>query len=151
MAFKDELKKYVDLAVGKSVIAFGKGKAAVSKFGDDSATRIEKLQLEKKLNKEIFTFGKNVLRAFEEDKQTSVSSSDELIAASLRTIAELKADIARKEELLQRNEKDEEKSEQTSETDDSAASDTENEADTVSEDGSEKKEKKSKKNAKKDV
>ena len=139
MAFKDELKKYVDLAVGKSVIAFGKGKAAVSKFGDDSATRIE-----------IFTFGKNVLRAFEEDKQTSVSSSDELIAASLRTIAELKADIARKEELLQRNEKDEEKSEQTSEADDSAASDTENEAEASAEDGSEKKEKKSKKNAKKD-
>lgn len=105
MAFKDELRKYVDLAVGKSVIAFGKGKAAVSKFGDDSATRIEKLQLEKKLTKEIYTFGKNVLQAFEVDKKTEVSSSDVLIAASLRTIAELKAEIARKEDLLKRDEK----------------------------------------------
>ncbi len=107
MAFKDELRKYVDLAVGKSVIAFGKGKAAVSKFGDDSATRIEKLQLEKKLTKEIYTFGKNVLQAFEVDKKTEVSSSDVLIAASLRTIAELKAEIARKEDLLKRDEKTE--------------------------------------------
>ncbi len=151
MAFKDELKKYVDLAVGKSVVAFGKGKAAVSKFGDDSATRIEKMQLEKKLNKEIFTFGKNVLKAFEEDKQSSVSSSDELLAASLRTIAELKAEIARKEELLQRDEKadsGETAAEKVAESVSEQVGDT---AEAPAEESSAKKTKKSEKNAKKDV
>ena len=145
MAFKDELKKYVDLAVGKSVLAFGKGKAAVSKFGDDSATRIEKLQLEKKLHKEIFTFGKNVLRAFDEDKQTSVSSSDELIAASLRTIAELKAEIARKEDLLKRDEDSapaENEAADTVSQGDSSENDVESASDTDSEQEAEKTKKK---------
>ena len=151
MAFKDELKKYVDLAVGKSVIAFGKGKAAVSKFGDDSATRIEKMQLEKKLNKEIFTFGKNVLKAFEEDKKPSVSSSDELLAASLRTIAELKAEIARKEELLQRDEKSDSDKAADKDASETASEETNETAEKVSEDVSEKKVKKSEKNEKKDA
>ena len=145
MAFKDELKKYVDLAVGKSVLAFGKGKAAVSKFGDDSATRIEKLQLEKKLHKEIFTFGKNVLRAFDEDKQTSVSSSDELIAASLRTIAELKAEIARKEDLLKRDEDSASAENEAADTvsqGDSSENDVESASDTDSEQEAEKTKKK---------
>lgn len=145
MAFKDELKKYVDLAVGKSVLAFGKGKAAVSKFGDDSATRIEKLQLEKKLHKEIFTFGKNVLRAFDEDKQTSVSSSDELIAASLRTIAELKAEIARKEELLKRDEDSASAENEAADTvsqGDSSETDVESASDTDSKQEAEKTKKK---------
>ena len=102
MAFKDDLKKYVDLAVDKSKLAFGKGRAAVTKFGDDSATRIEKLQLEKKLSKEIMTLGKNVLQTLVTDGKKTISSSDELIGASLRTIAEIKAEIAKKEELLKK-------------------------------------------------
>ncbi|MBQ6781102.1 MAG: hypothetical protein IJP62_07680 [Treponema sp.] len=102
MAFKDDLKKYVDLAVDKSRLAFGKGKAAVTKFGDDSAVRIEKLQLEKKVKKETATLGRLVLEMFTEEGKKSVSASDEIIAASLRTITELKAEIAKKEDLLKK-------------------------------------------------
>ncbi|MBQ7158504.1 MAG: hypothetical protein IJS09_03625 [Treponema sp.] len=150
MAFKDELKKYVDLAVGKSVVAFGKGKAAVSKFGDESATRIEKLQLEKKLNKEIYTFGKNVLQAFEEDKKETVSASDELLAASLRTIAELKAEIARKDELLKRDEKAESDASESKETPADTAADADDAAAEAAEEDAKKSKKNSEKNAKKD-
>ena len=150
MAFKDELKKYVDLAVGKSVVAFGKGKAAVSKFGDESATRIEKLQLEKKLNKEIYTFGKNVLQAFEEDKKETVSASDELLAASLRTIAELKAEIARKDELLKRDEKAESDASESKETPADTAADADDATAEAAEEDAKKSKKNSEKNAKKD-
>ena len=103
MAFSEDLKKYVDIAVDKTRDAFGKGKKAVSKFGDDSAIRIEKLHYERKARQEIATLGKLVFKVLSEEKQPSVSASDELIAASLRTIEELNAEIARRAELLKKD------------------------------------------------
>lgn len=104
MAFTDDLKKYVDIAVDKTRDAFGKGKKAVSKFGDDSAIRIEKLQYEKKARQEIATLGKLVFKTLSEEKKKSVSANDELIAASIRTIEELNAEIARRADLLKKDE-----------------------------------------------
>ena len=103
MAFKDDLKKYVDIALVKSKDAFGKGKKAVSKFGDDSAIRIEKLQYEQKLRKELSTLGKLTFAALSQEKKKSVSLQDELIAASIRTIEELNAEIARRADLLKKD------------------------------------------------
>lgn len=111
MAFSDDLKKYVDIAVDKTRDAFGKGRKAVSKFGDDSATRIEKLHYEKKARQEIATLGMLVFKAFSEEKKESVSINDELIAASLRTIEELDAEIARRAELLKKEDAETENSE----------------------------------------
>ena len=52
-----------------------------------------------------------VFKAFSEEKKESVSVNDELIAASLRTIEELNAEIARRAELLKKEDSETEISE----------------------------------------
>ena len=70
MAFSDDLKKYVDIAVDKTRDAFGKGKKAVSKFGDDSATRIEKLHYEKRRARKLRRWACSCSRHFQRKRKS---------------------------------------------------------------------------------
>ena len=108
MAFTDDVKKYVDKGIAVSKDAFTKAGNAVSKFGDQSVKKVEKLQLESKLKQQFAQLGETVYEAF------ATNAAEQLEKASVQTfldtIATIKADIAAREEALRNLKKESEKS-----------------------------------------
>lgn len=102
MAFKDGLKKFIDFGVTASKGAVSKAGSAMSKFGDESVVRLEKIQLEKLLSQEISALGEFVYKYREEEKKESLVFSDEAVRVYLDKIRGLKADITRREEALKK-------------------------------------------------
>ncbi len=102
MAFKDGLKKFIDFGVTASKGAVSKAGSAMSKFGDESVVRLEKIQLEKLLSQEISALGEFVYKYSEEEKKESLVFSDEAVRVYLDKIRGLKADITRREEALKK-------------------------------------------------
>ena len=104
MAFMDDIKHYVELGLNASKDALSRAGDAVTKFGDESVTRIEKKQFESKLRNEVLEIGYSVLKAFEEDNKDSLSKNDEEIASRIQNIKKIREEIDRREAILTREE-----------------------------------------------
>ena len=100
MAFTDDVKKYVDKGIAVSKDAFTKAGSAVTKFGDQSVKKVEKLQLEGKLKQQFVSLGEAVYEAVN-------MGANEVTAESLRPhiekISAIKADIAARDEALKKD------------------------------------------------
>lgn len=98
MAFADDVKKYVDKGIEVSKEALSKAGSAVTKFGDQSVKKVEKLQLESKLKQQLNALGEAVYTAFTTDgaEMVSVQTLQPLVAAITTT----KHEIAAREEAL---------------------------------------------------
>ncbi len=104
MAFMDDIKHYVELGLNVSKDALSRAGDAVTKFGDESVTRLEKKQFESKLRNEVLEIGYSVLKAFEEDNKESLAKDDEEIAAKIQNIKKFREEIAKREAILSREE-----------------------------------------------
>lgn len=100
MAFKEDVQKYLEKGVKVSKEAFNKAGTAVTKFGDESVLKIEKKQFESNLKKELTALGEETLAAFEGGAE--VCADKEPFASRLKKIADIKAEIKKRDELLQK-------------------------------------------------
>ena len=97
MAFKEDVMKYVEKGVSVSKEALTKAGSAVSKFSDESITRIEKKQFETQYKKSLQELGKMVYECFDKNKEIKVDTNMETICNKIK---ELKKEIERRENTL---------------------------------------------------
>lgn len=95
MAFTDDVKKYVDRGIAASKDAFAKAGGAVSRFGDQSVRRVEKLHLENKLKQQYAALGEKAYEALTEDEG---NLDVEQVRQLLDSITAIKADIRAREQ-----------------------------------------------------
>ena len=114
MAFKEDLKKYVDKGIEASKTAFEKASGAVSKFGDQSVVRVEKVQLENRQKQNFHHLGEVVYALFAEQGKKELSCEEESIKELLETIENTKKEIEKRDEQL-KSEKNEKKDEKNAE------------------------------------
>lgn len=100
MAFTDDVKKYVDKGIAASRNALTKASDAMSKFGDQSVKKVEKLQLESKLKQQYASLGEQVFLAFTADGKESVSKTEEFVSAMIEKIETTKNEIVLREAAL---------------------------------------------------
>ncbi len=104
----NELKGKVRSGMGKiiesSKKAIGIAGTAVQEFSDKSVIRIEKSQLQSKLNGLHRSFGKYVAERLTAEPESAIDASDEKVSHFLKECASLKTEIAKKAELLQKDE-----------------------------------------------
>lgn len=101
MAFKENLQKYVEKGVEASKEAFSKAGAAVSKFGDESITRIEKHQYENQLKEEYESLGEYIAEKLS-NEQESFDLTDDAVKEKLEKIKKIQSEIKTREESLKK-------------------------------------------------
>ena len=95
---KEDVQKYLEKGVEASKSALTKAGNAVTKFGDESVLKIEKLQFENQLKKQTLELGQKVLDAFASSK--TINAEEEPFAGLLKKIEETKAQIKTREDEL---------------------------------------------------
>ena len=101
MAFKENLQKYVEKGVEASKEAFSKAGAAVSKFGDESITRIEKHQYENQLKEEYESLGEYIAEKLS-CEQNVLDLADEVLKEKLDKIKKIQSEIKAREDSLKK-------------------------------------------------
>ena len=104
---KGKVRNGMDMIIASSKKAIGIAGNAVQEVSDKSVIRIEKSQLESKLNGLHRSFGKYVAERLTAEPELALSASDEKIAQFLKERASLKDGIAAKTELLKKETKPE--------------------------------------------
>ncbi len=97
---KENVKKYVDIGVEKSKIAFKKAGGAIQKFGDESVTRLEKRQFEAKRERELRDLGLLVWEMIKSESETANLKENDKISPLLEKLRNYEEEIARREEAL---------------------------------------------------
>lgn len=107
----DKVKVYLDKGFEVSKDVFSKGmdlsKKALSKagdavqdFGDKSVIRMERHQAEQRRHELVKELGGVAVDCFVKDAKDALNASDEKVAAIVKEIVRLDAEIARRNEIL---------------------------------------------------
>ena len=97
---KEKFKQGVDKIVTSSKKAIGKAGVAMQDFSDKSVIRIEKHQLETKLEAEYIRLGELVAARFLAEPSASVSASEDTVASIIKEISRYNEEIKKREETL---------------------------------------------------
>lgn len=100
MAFVEKMKSYLDKGVEASKDAFSKAGSAVQSFGDKSVVRIEKKQLEIKLQQEKLNLGILVYDILSGEDKITLSNDDSRVSGIIAEISRLKNEIEKRDEAL---------------------------------------------------
>ena len=97
---KEKFKQGVDKVVTSSKKAIGKAGVAMQDFSDKSVIRIEKHQLETKLEAEYIRLGELVAARFLVEPSASVSASEDTVASIIKEISRYNEEIKKREDTL---------------------------------------------------
>ncbi len=103
---KEKVKGGAEKIFSSSKKALGKAGTAVQEFSDKSVIKIEKHQFETKKNEQFEKLGKLAFEKFKDNDSAVLSASEETVVAIREEIANLDKEIAKREELLKKTEKD---------------------------------------------
>lgn len=103
MAVKEKFQEYSEKFVENSKQGLKKAGKAISKFGDDSITRIEKHQYENQLKEEFQALGELLFNFVNENPQ-KYDLAETPLQEKIAKITEIKNEIKAKENLLKKKE-----------------------------------------------
>lgn len=99
---KVDLQKFIDKAAEISRQTITKTSDAVTRFGDESVVRIEKLQMENQIKQEIAALGQKVFDTFEQGHDQTLSLENKEIKEIFDKIVYLKNEVADRAESLKK-------------------------------------------------
>ena len=102
---KEKFKKGLDKVFNKSKRALGKAGNAVQNFSDKSVIKIEKHQFESKKQEQICKLGQLAFEKFNNNDTAVLSASEESVVAIFEEIKKIDDEIAKRAELLKKEEK----------------------------------------------
>lgn len=96
MDFFDKMKDFMDKGIEVSKEALSKAGSTVQDLGDKGVTKIEVVQLQNKIEKQLAQLGLQVWQVLSEQKETSITAEDERVSGLLVEVTRLKQEIEKR-------------------------------------------------------